>query len=86
MRQRITIELEGKEQTVAEIFRNIESSLIGEIAAHELDEHSVRKETLPEKASGEIQLPNFLRTGRVVSGQEKGMIEALHGRRVGQDG
>ena len=49
MRQRLTIELCGNEQTVASIIKNVEAVLIGQIAANDLNEHIVKKELLVDK-------------------------------------
>lgn len=86
MRRKIVIEVEGETSVIEKIVKNIEAEVIGQVAANELDSFGMHKEILPERISGEIKIPEFLRRDKFVSQQEKGMVEALHGKGVMQNG
>lgn len=60
MRKRLVIEVEGVEQTVSEIIRNIEATALGQIGSHELNAHAIQREIVPGKVSDTIQIPGFL--------------------------
>lgn len=81
MRKRIVIEMDAEE---TEIFIDILK-----MVAERMDsnvECAIKQEIIPERISGEIQIPSFMNKGNTVSGQEKGMREVLHKRGVIQHG
>ena len=87
MGKKIIIELEGDGEVLNGIIKSIEAAAVGEIAAHELENYSIRKETFPGKTYGPtIKMPVFMGEGRVISQQEKGLVEAIHGKGGMQDG
>lgn len=86
MRQRITMEFEGEEGTLGEISREIKAVAIGQAAGKDVAGYEFHVETVPGRISGSIQLPGFMGRDRVISGQEKGMVEAIRGRGMKQDG
>mgnify|MGYP001039047431 CR=1 FL=1 len=87
MGKKIMIELEGDGEVLNGIIKSIEAAAVGEIAAHELENYSIRKETFPGKTSGPtIKTPVFMGEGRVISQQEQGLVEAVHGKGGMQDG
>ncbi|MCM1258447.1 MAG: hypothetical protein NC307_11415 [Roseburia sp.] len=87
MGKKIIIELDGNEQDINEIVKNIEAVAVGEIGKHELENYSIRKETFPEKNSQPtIKTPLFMEERRLISQQEKGLVEAIHGKGGMQNG
>lgn len=81
MKKRIVIEMDVEE---TEIFNDI-LKMVAEGTDSNV-ECTIKQEIIPEKISREIQIPSFMNQSKVVSGQEKGMREALHKRGVMQHG
>lgn len=77
MRRRIVIEMDVEE---TEIFNDI-LKMVAERTDSNV-ECTIKQEIIPEKISREIQIPSFMNQSKVVSGQGKGMREALHKRGV----
>lgn len=87
MGKKIIIELEGDEHVLNEIIRSIETEAVSEIGTHKLESYSIRKETFPGKNScTAIKMPMFMKERRVISRQEKGLMEAIYGKGGTQDG
>lgn len=65
MKQRLVIEVEGREEAIKEMVANIEAAAIGQIGAKqargEVTGYSYHKEMLPERGSGGVQIPDFLK-------------------------
>ena len=77
MKRRIYIEVDTDEDMNGMV-KDITELVMSRIDANV--EFTIKQEILPERISGGIQMPEFMNGNRVISQQEKGMLEALHGR------
>lgn len=74
----------GIEEDVNGMVKDITSMVMDRIDSNV--EFTISQEMIPEKISGEIQVPDFLNKGRVISQPEKGMMEAIHKKGVMHNG
>lgn len=86
MRKRLIIELDGENENVESIERDIVAIILGHKAVSMLNDFEFRKEIISEKQCGQIEIPEFLNKSHVISQQEKVMIDAIYKKDVRNNG